>query len=100
MRRRWLQTRNPALGEILHYPKQSVAHRGDASKDRGDHRWTSSTRVLLLSVRLGVLGRVVSDPAGRSRAGGGLTRVLLVVRCGLTGMGCVAHRRPRTFGVT
>ena len=41
----------------------------------------------------------VSDPAGRSSGGGGLTQVRLSSG-GLTCMGCVAHRRPRIAGVT
>jgi hypothetical protein len=48
----------------------------------------------------GVAGRWCPTRPVGPRAGGGLTRVSLVVRCGLTGMGCVAHRRPWIAGVT
>jgi len=44
--------------------------------------------------------RKARPAAAAAARGRRLTRVLLVVRLGLTGMGCVAHRRPRTFGVT
>jgi hypothetical protein len=42
-------------------------------------QYLAGERVLLFSVRLGIHGPEVSDLAGRSWAGGGLTRVPLVV---------------------